>query len=113
MAYRLDLQRPPRLGRTHKRLSSRYQVRGYVDGPHPQWGDTQVVSASPGAASPGSVYTNGYPTITASDGTNAAKLAGLGFVASPTSAWTTGQKITVNGFDFNWSGAAWAAGAHA
>lgn len=113
MAYRLDLQRPPGLGRYHKRLSSRLQNRGYVDGPHAQWGDTQTVSVSPGAAAPGNVYATGYPTITASDSTNAAKLAGLGFVAVPTSAWTTGQKITVNGFDFNWTSAAWAAGAHA
>lgn len=53
------------------------------------------------------------PTVTASDAPNAAKLGPLGYVASPTSNWTTGQKITVNGFAFNWTGAAWAAGAHA
>lgn len=53
------------------------------------------------------------PTITASDATNAAKLAGLGFVASPLTAWTTGQKMTVGIYDFNWSSTAWAAGAHA
>jgi hypothetical protein len=54
-----------------------------------------------------------FPTITASDSTNAARLTALGFVASPTSAWTTGQQISIGGFAFNWSGAAWAAGAHA
>ena len=65
-----------------------------------------------GSSAPGDSFT-GYPTITASDAGNAAKLAPLGFVASPTSAWTAGQKITVNGYAFNWSGTAWAAGAHA
>jgi hypothetical protein len=68
--------------------------------------------AQPATAQTGDVFT-GYPTITASDGTNAAKLAGLGFAVNPTTAWTTGQSMTVNGFAFNWSGAAWAAGAHA
>ena len=63
--------------------------------------------AQPGASFP---Y---EPTVTAQDTTNANKLAALGYVASPTSNWTTGQKITVNGFLFNWTGAAWAAGAHA
>jgi len=65
-----------------------------------------------GAAKPGDVFPN-EPTILASDAGNAAKLGPLGYVANPTSAWTTGQKITVNGYDFNWSGAAWAAGTHA
>lgn len=51
--------------------------------------------------------------ITASDAPNAAKLAGKGYLASPSTAWTVGQKITIGAFDFNWSGAAWAAGAHA
>lgn len=67
---------------------------------------------SKGAASPGSVFP-AEATVTASDATNAAKLSGLGYVASPTTAWSTGQKITVGAFDFNWSGTAWAAGAHA
>jgi hypothetical protein len=53
------------------------------------------------------------PTVTASDSTNAAKLASLGYVASPTTAWLTGQKITIGTFLFNWSGTAWAPGAHA
>lgn len=68
-----------------------------------------------GSAKPGDVFV-GYPTITAQDSTNAAKLGPLGFVAVPTSNWTTGQKITVSGtspFLFNWNGTAWAAGAHA
>jgi hypothetical protein len=67
-----------------------------------------------GAATPTALYPGTwFTTITASDATNAARLAGLGFVASPTSAWTTGQKIMIGAFAFNWDGAAWAAGAHA
>jgi hypothetical protein len=112
MTKRLDLQRAPGSGRTHKRLNSRLYVRGYEQNPHSVWGDSAVVSAQKGAASNGSAFFN-EPTITASDSTNAGRLAALGYVASPTSAWTTGQSITVNGFAFNWSGAAWAAGAHA
>ena len=63
------------------------------------------------AAKNGDVFTEA--TITASDSTNAAKLGPLGYVASPTTAWTTGQKITVSGFLFNWSGTGGASGAHA
>lgn len=63
-----------------------------------------------GAAAPG----NNFPaeaTVTASNSTNAAKLAGLGYVATPTTAWTTGQKIQIGTYAFSWSGTAWAAGA--
>jgi len=73
---------------------------------------TYVYGVNKGQAKPGNIYP-AEATITASDATNAAKLAGLGYVASPTTAWTTGQKMTVGTFDFNWSGTAWAAGAHA
>jgi hypothetical protein len=51
--------------------------------------------------------------VTASDSTNAAKLGPLGYVASPLTNWTTGQKITVNGFAFNWNSTTWVAGTHA
>lgn|GEM_PF-562990 len=64
------------------------------------------------AAGPGMVFPSDA-NITASDSTNAAKLAGLGYVANPTTAWTTGQKMSIGTYDFNWSGTAWAAGAHA
>lgn len=50
-------------------------------------------------------------TITASDATNAARLTTNGYVAAPQTAWTTTQKMTVNGFDFHWTSTAWAAGA--
>ena len=63
-------------------------------------------------AQPGTSFAN-EPTVTASDSTNAARLGPLGYVAIPTSNWTTGQKITVNGFVFNWNGSTWVAGAHA
>jgi hypothetical protein len=54
------------------------------------------------------------PTITASDAPNAAKLAGLGYVAADAAtAWTSGQSFLVGTFAFNWSGTAWAPGAHA
>lgn len=113
MPYRLDLQRPPALGKTHKRLNARNQTRGYVNGVHSTWGDTQRVSALVSDARPSDAYPVGFPTIVASDATNAGRLAALGFVANPATAWTTGQGITVMGFAFNWSGAAWAAGTHA
>lgn len=57
-----------------------------------------------------------YPaeaTVTAEDATNAAKLTALGFVPKVATAWTTGQYFSVGTFKFNWTGAAWAAGAHA
>lgn len=63
------------------------------------------------AAKPGDSFTE--PTVTAEDATNAAKLAGLGYVAATPAAWTTGQFMTVSGYKFNWSGSAWAAGTHA
>ncbi len=87
-------------------------IQGYPDIKSPT-GQSLRPAGVKSAAVPGATFPN-EPTVTASDSTNAAKLAGLGYVASPTSAWTTGQKITLlPSYDFNWSGAAWAAGAHA
>jgi hypothetical protein len=65
-----------------------------------------------GAAAPGMVFP-ADPGISAQDSTTAAELAGEGFVALPLTAWTTGQKITIGDYSFNWTGSAWAAGAHA
>jgi hypothetical protein len=65
-----------------------------------------------GAAKPGDVFPN-EPTITASDTANAAKLGPLGYVANPATAWTSGQHITVNGFQFSWTGSFWVAGSPA
>lgn len=75
-------------------------------------GSTPKPPATPskGAAKPGDTFA-AEATVTASDAPNAAKLAGLGYVAAPTTAWTTGQKITVGTFEFSWSGTAWQAGA--
>jgi hypothetical protein len=86
-------------------------MRGYDTLPHKIWGDTAGGTRVPSAV-PGTTYP-AETTITASDAPNAAKLSALGYVASPQTAWTTGQKITVGTFDFNWTGTAWAAGAHA
>ena len=102
---RLDNQKAP--SKLHKRTASKFMVRGYNSFPHSMWGDTLAVRAAPG------LVTVGEPTITASDGTNAGRLAGLGYTAYPTTNWTTGQSVSVNGFLFNWNGSAWAAGAHA
>lgn len=53
-------------------------------------------------------------TVTAEDATNAALLAGLGYVAaSGATAWGSGEYMIVSGFKFNWTGTAWASGTHA
>ena len=102
---------------------------GYVAQPTTAWTGTQKITvgtwdffwdggawrpgnASRNTAAPATVYP-ADPEITASDSTNAAKLAGEGFKAAPQTNWTTGQKITIGTYDFNWTGAAWAAGTHA
>jgi hypothetical protein len=88
-------------------LSGKYQMIDEAGNPIP----------FKGAVKPGDVFP-AESTITASDSTNAAKLGvpappGLGYVPAKPDAWTTGQKMTVGTYDFNWSGAAWAAGTHA
>lgn len=70
------------------------------------------VSPLRGAAAPGMVFP-ADPGIAAQDAPTAAELDEEGFVANPLTAWTSGQKITIGDYDFNWSGSAWAAGAHA
>jgi hypothetical protein len=77
------------------------------------WDDAPTEPEAPdkGAAQDGDTFTEA--TVTAQDATNAAKLGPLGYVASPTTAWTTGQKITVSTFLFSWNGAAWVPGAAA
>lgn len=62
-----------------------------------------------GTASDDDAYTD--PNITAQDASNAAKLTSLGYVASPQTAWATGNGIYVNTtYRFYWTGTAWAAG---
>jgi hypothetical protein len=53
------------------------------------------------------------PTITAESAPMAALLTGLGYIASPATAWGTGEFFTIGTYRFNWSGSAWAAGIHA
>ena len=109
MVNRLETQRAP--SKVHVRKNSRWYVRGYDTNPHQGWGDS-LTTALKGAAAPGAVFPP-EATVVAQDATNAGRLAGLGYVANPTSNWTSGQAISVGGFLFNWSGSAWAAGAHA
>lgn len=66
-------------------------------------------TARKGTASTGSVFP-AEATVTAEDATNAAKLAGLGYVASPTTAWAPGRCMLVGTFRFYWNGTAWTAG---
>jgi hypothetical protein len=76
------------------------------------FGDGTLKTTPPptkGAAAPGDVF-GAEATLSASDSTNAAKLNALGYVAKPSTAWTTGQGISIGGLWFNWTGSAWAAG---
>lgn len=61
-----------------------------------------------GAAEPGDEFTEA--SVTAEDAINAAKLAPLGYVASPATRWAVGQFMTVSGFRFGWDGVVWVAG---
>jgi len=110
MPYRLDTQRPP--VRFHRRRSYRYMNRGYSYRPHAVWGVQVADGPDRAKAAPGSMYPVD-PDIGAQDAGNAAELAAEGFVAAPLTNWTTGQAITIGTFNFNWTGAAWAAGIHA
>lgn len=86
-----------------------------IDASSARWtGSAWAVFTPPtkGVAAPSNHYP-AEPTVTAEDATNAAKLTGLGYVASPLTAWTTGQAIFIGSYKFNWSSTAWAAGAHA
>ena len=115
MTTRLDRQRPPAGGRTHKRaVNTRLYQRGYDYTPHATWGETAGSTYIPpkSQASNGTVYP-ADPAVTAQDAPNAAKLVGLGYIAVPQTNWTTGQKITIGTYNFNWTGSAWAAGIHA
>ena len=80
--------------------------------PAPVEGCTSFPPPDKAAAKNGDVFPPDSQ-VTAQDATNAAKLVGLGYIASPNTAWTTGQHITIGTYQFNWSGTAWVAGAHA
>ena len=109
MVSRLEQQKAP--SKVHVRKNSRWQVRGYDTNPHEIWGDSLALAVK-GAAAPGRQFPP-EATVVAQDATNAGDLAGLGYVANPTSNWTTGQAISVGAYQFNWNGTAWAAGIHA
>lgn len=91
--------------REHKSLSVTLTVTGES---LPQW-PVEATPADESAAEPGDEFP-AEATVTAQDATNAAKLAGLGFVASPTTAWDADEYILVGAYAFYWTGTAWAAG---
>jgi len=70
-----------------------------------------TVSARKDAVEPGDVFVD--PAIDAQDASNATELSTLGYAPATPTEWTTGQSFTVSGFLFNWTGTAWAPGAHA
>ena len=76
------------------------------------WAAGAAPAIDKGAAAPGDAFP-AEAGVNAEDAPNAAKLAGANFVANPTTAWTTGQSITVGTYAFHWDGSAWAAGAAA
>lgn len=69
-----------------------------------------VIMAYKDRVKPGDRFPN-ESAITAEDATNAAKLAGLGYVAqNPATAWQTGYYFLVTTYKFHWTGSAWAPG---
>lgn len=64
------------------------------------------------AVEPGDIFP-AEATVTAEDAPSAALLTGLGYAPADTAAWATGEFFTIGTFTFNWSGTAWAPGAHA
>lgn len=109
MSERLETQRPA--SKAHVRPNARKYVRGYDTNPHVTWGETGPVQLNKGQAVNGAVFPTEV-TITAEDAPNAAKLAGLGYVAVPGTNWGAGQYMTVGSFRFHWNGTIWVAGPH-
>jgi len=64
--------------------------------------------AAPTQLAQGGTYD--IPEITASDMPNALRLNDMGYVGSPTSAWSSGTKVVVTTFDFFWDGNSWMPG---
>lgn len=63
------------------------------------------IGGNPASASPGDTFGGtAFASITGSDATNAALLAGLGFTAVPSTEWVGDQYITVNTQQFYWAG---------
>lgn len=80
----------------------------------PDWPATPdtTPAVEKGAVEPGDTFA-AEATITASDATNAGRLAGLGYAPLHDDAWATGAYFEVGSYRFHWSGTAWAAGAAA
>ena len=109
MTERLETQRP--LSQGARPPNARKYVRGYDTNPHVTWGEVGPVQLNKAQAVNGAVFPP-EATITAEDSTNAAKLAGLGYVAVPGTNWGAGQYMTVGTYKFHWNGTIWVAGAH-
>jgi len=112
---RLDFQKRP--SKLHVRTNYRKYVRGYNTIPHETWGG----SYDGGGANPFPA-TVGYAGIPGSFGppgctvpANQAAILGSSLVASPPTAWTTGQYVQsqVAGAAGRacWTGSAWVGGA--
>jgi len=95
------------LGQTTPWLAGQYVVLG--DSSHATWISTSACPTwcPPWTKSPtmqGMCFP-AEPTVTAQDQTNADKLPGLGYVASPNNLWLTGRSFYVGMFQFHGSGA--------
>lgn len=112
---RLDTQR--RVSRLHQRANARKYVRGYDANPHECWGD----SYNSGGANPFPA-TDGYAGIPGSFGppgctlpATAAAVIGSSIVATPKTAWTTGQFVQTATAGAAgrvcWTGTGWVSGA--
>ena len=110
---RLDTQRRP--SKVHARPNVRKYARGYDTVPHETWGESIAGGAT---YAPTTAYA-GNPGSFAPDGAtvpaNAAAITTL--VASPKTAWTTGQHVQsatagATGRAY-WNGTAWVTGAAA
>jgi hypothetical protein len=110
---RLDTQRPP--SKLHVRKNARHAMRGYDTSTHEIWGDS---FAGGGTALPASIGYAGIPgdwgPVGCTVPVNQAAVVGSSIVASPTSAWTTGQyaqtQVAGAGGRVYWNGSAWVAG---
>lgn len=90
MPSRLELQRIP--GRIHRRFNARFNRRGYDVIPHDVWGDSGLRNTTATAGTPGSF--SGGPTGATAPYTREQAIA-WPVVASPTSTWTTGQRVVL------------------
>ena len=109
MTNRLNTQRAP--SKAHVRPNKRAYVRGYDVIPTLTWGEVGPIQLNKAQATNGAVFPTEV-TVTAEDAPNAAKLAGLGYVAVPGTNWGAGQFMTVGAFRFHWNGTIWVAGPH-